>query len=195
MAETATRTANKRRSVGKGTAGKWIKSDIEITLDPEGFGPTAFAARPVGETTGSYDTQEFELDEDRAKFVHFMQPGQNLPKKRLYTVKAMKPNGALIQLPFEPQISNTAGGDREDAIGLRRYQRKGFEVFYNFETSTPLFCAAWGCFAQSQGSGLYKDFCTSGHARVTLPNAFDDAGEVLQGLLSQGATTSRVWGA
>lgn len=202
MAETATRTAPergaKRRSV-RGNKPQWIKSDIELGLDPDLFGPTAFAARPVGDITGNYETQEFELDEDRARFVHFTQPNQNLPSKRLYTVKAMKPNGTLTQLPFEPQINNSAAGDQSDAIGLRRYERKGYKIFVDWESLQPLYCAAFGCFARSLGStaeytGNFPHFCGQAHAQLTLPNMYRDAGRVNDGLMAQGATTSRVWG-
>lgn len=198
MAETATRTASRKRSVGK-RKNEWIKSDIEIGLDPDLFGPTAFAAKPVGEITGSYETQEFELDEDKARFVHFRHPGGNLPAKRLYTVKAMQPNGTLVQLPFEDQINNTAGSDRSDAIGLRRYERKGYRIFMDWNTLQPLYCAAYGCFAAALGineeyAGQYRHFCGQAHAQLTLPNQFSEAGAVMEGLMSQGATTSRVWG-
>jgi hypothetical protein len=198
--ETTVKTVSKPRVSTKprkrqGSEDKWIKSDIEIGLDPEDFGPAAFAARPVGDITGSYETQEFELDEDKALYVHFTQPNQNLPKKRLFTVKAMKPNGVLTQLPFEDQIQNTAGGDTGDAIGLRRYQRKGYVIFWDFEKAQPLYCGAWGCYAQAlNDGGAYRQFCGPAHAQVTLPNLYDSAGAVSQGLMAQGATTSRIWG-
>lgn len=159
-------------------------------LDPGNFGPTAFAAKPVGEITGQQDTQQFVLDPEKVKFLHFQNPGQNLPKKRLYTIKAFKPEGGLVQLPFEPQIQNNAGGDPEDAIGLRRYARKGYLLLMDPITLQPVYCAAWGCWAQADGK---TGFCSVRHAAHTLPNMYKDAGEIVSGLMSQGVTTSRTW--
>lgn len=159
-------------------------------LDPDNFGPTAFAAIPVGRITGSMDTQEFTLDAAKVDFLHFQAPGQNLPKKRLYTIKALKPNGELVQLPFEPQIQNNAGGDPEDAIGLRRYARKGYLLLMDMISMQPVYCAAWGCWARADGR---TGFCSDKHAKHTLPNKYKDAGAIVGGLMDQGVTTSRTW--
>lgn len=169
-----------------------IESNIPVPagLDPDEFGPSAFAAVMVGKITGSKETQEYYLDEAKATKLHFAKPGANLPKKRLYTIKAFNRNGTLIQLPFEPQIQNNAGGDPQDAIGLRRYERKGYFLLIDWQTMQPVYCAAWDCWAQADGR---TGFCSERHAQHTLPNKYKDAGEIVSGLMSQGVTTSRTW--
>ena len=162
-------------------------------LDPEYFGPTAFAATHHGKRTGSAHTQEFILDEERCTYLHFTAPGQNLPKKRLYTIKAFHRDGRLVQLPFELQIQNNAGGDPIDAIGLRRYQRKGMSVLIDWNTMQPIYCAAWGCYAKADGR---TGFCSHRHSQHTLPNRFSEAGELspgMRGVFGENATTSRIW--
>ncbi len=37
-------------------------------------------------------------------------------------------------------------------------------------------------------------FCAMRHAEHTLPNKYKNAGEISQGLMESGVTTSRVWG-
>ncbi len=125
--------------------------------------------------------------------LHFQKPGRNLPKKRLYTIKAFHRDGRLVQLPFEPQIQNNAGGDAEDAIGLRRYERKGIHVLVNWSTLMPVYCASWGCFAQAGQDGMYAGFCSKKHAMHTLPNQYKNAGEITTGIFGENATTSRTW--
>ena len=165
---------------------------VPAELDSDEFGPAAFAAKLIPPITGDYETQAFSLDGDKVQYLHFTPPGANLPKKRLYTVKAFHRDGRLVQLPFEPQIQNSAGGDPEDAIGLRRYQRKGLILLFDFASMQPVYCAAWGCWAKADG---VTGFCSQRHAHHTLPNKFAAAGEILRGLFDQGVTTTRVWDA
>lgn len=165
---------------------------VPAEVSPDEFGPAAFAAVLVPPITGDYETQAFTLDGDKVQYLHFTPSGANLPKKRLYTVKAFHRDGRLVQLPFEPQIQNSAGGDPEDAIGLRRYQRKGLILLFDFETLQPVYCAAWGCWAKADG---VTGFCSQRHAHHTLPNKFAAAGEIMRGLFDQGVTTTRVWDA
>ncbi len=167
-------------------------SDIPVPaqLDIEDFGPSAFSAVLVGKITGSAETQEFMIDEAKATKLQFQKAGQNLPKKRLYTIKAFNKVGVLIQLPFEPQVQNNAGGDPQDAIGLRRYERKGHFLLIDWQTMQPVYCAAWDCWAQADGR---TGFCSERHAKHTLPNKYKDAGAIVSGLLEQGVTTSRTW--
>lgn len=182
----------KKGGAGLATSGIAVKSGVRSPeLDPDVLGPASFAAVAQLPITGNSESQVFIIDADKMKYLHFTEPGLNLPKKRLYTVKAFSPSGTLVQLPFEPQIQNSAGGDPMDAIGLHRYARKGFKLLFNFETMQPVYCAAWGCWAQADGR---TGFCTTRHAAHTLPNRFKDAGEIVQGLMSQGVTTSRIWG-
>jgi hypothetical protein len=176
-------------------------SDIPYPVEAHGedfefYGPQGFAATiPDGTEISPYSSeQEFVINADRVEVLHFTKPGLNLPKKRLYTVKALHKDGRLVQLPFEAQIQNTAGGDPEDAIGLRRYQRKGITLLIDWDTLTPVYCAAWGCWAQGQSATDFAGFCTPRHAQHTLPNRFKDAGNITRGLMEQGVTTSRIWG-
>lgn len=169
-----------------------LVADYAPGLNWERFGPTAFAAVQYGPRTGSTRSQEFTLDEERVKYLHFQKPGMDLPQKRLYTVKAFHQDGRLVQLPFELQIQNTAGGDAIDAIGLRRYQRKGIQVLIDWNTMQPIYCAAWGCHAKADGE---TGFCTERHAKHTMPNRFKDADKIRHGVFGENATTSRVWSA
>jgi hypothetical protein len=185
---------NKPRTKGN-TVGR-VGDDVQESeldspyKDLESMSPAAFAAQPVAPITGNIETQQFIVDYKKFNNLHFGKPGLNLPKKRQYTVKAFHKDGRLVQLPFEGQIQNNAGGDPEDAIGLRRYQRKGIVLLFDFETMQPVYCAAWGCWARADGR---TGFCTDKHAAHTLPNRYKDAGEIVQGLMSQGVTTSRTW--
>lgn len=165
--------------------------------DFEFYGPSGFGAFvPEGVETQPYAAdQEFVIKPDRVDTLKFDKPGRNLPKKRLYTVKAIHKDGRLVQLPFEAQIQNNAGGDPADAIGLRRYQRKGMAVLIDWDTLVPIYCAARDCWAQAAQEGHFVGFCTLRHAQHTMPNQYKDAGAIGQGLLSQGVTTSAVWGA
>ena len=134
------------------------------------------------------------MDEEKLKFIQFdSTKGRNLPKKRQYTVKAIHRDGRLVQLGFEPQIQNNAGGDPEDAIGLRRYERKGITLLFDFTTFRPVYCAAWGCWAQADQGGIYVGFCSERHAKHTLPNRYKEAGAIMGALMEQGVTTSRTW--
>lgn len=165
-------------------------SEYAPRLDWRDFGPTAFAAVQHGRRTGSTMTQEFTLDADKVKYLHFTPPGLNLPKKRLYTIKGFHRDGRLVQLPFELQIQNTAGGDIEDAIGLRRYQRKGISILIDWGNMQPIYCAAWGCYAKADG---VTGFCSKRHAMHTLPNMYKDAGAINKGVFGENATTTRTW--
>lgn len=167
---------------------------------PEGvdfalFGPTAFAAEVDGlAITGEVDTQEFRLNEEKATVLNFAAPDQNLPKKRLYVIKALHRDGRLVQLPAELQHNNNAGGDPEDFIGLNRYRRKGIILLVEDTiTFAPLYCAAWGCFARAQNDTNHAGFCGLRHAKHTLPNRYKNADVIVQGLMEAGVTTSRTW--
>lgn len=192
-------TKLRRKGQGPG-AGELIDSDIPYPVEAHGedfefYGTQGFGATiPDGVDIAPYSIdQEFVLDPDRVKVLKFTEAGRNLPKKRLYTVKAIHKDGRLVQLPFELQIQNNAGGDTADAIGLRRYQRKGITILIDWETLTPIYCAAWDCWARAANTGRFRGFCTERHARHTMPNSYKNAGEITQGLLEVGVTTSRTW--
>lgn len=180
--------------------GQLIDSDIPY---PEGihgedfefYGPAGFGATvPLDTEMAAYSVdQEFVIDPEKVKTLKFTAAGQNLPKKRLYNIKGIHQDGRIVQLPFELQIQNNAGGDPEDAIGLRRYQRKGIYILIDWTNLAPIYCAAWDCWARASNIGQFIGFCTERHARHTLPNQYKGAGEIVQGLLEQGATTSNTW--
>lgn len=188
------------RGGGQGRDKSFEPSDIPY---PEGihgedfefYGPSGFAAEiPEGTDIAAFtDEQGFVINPDKIKVLHFQKPGRNLPKKRLYTIKALHKDGRLVQLPFEPQIQNNAGGDLEDAIGLRRYQRKGIHILIDWQTFMPVYCAAWGCFAQAEQSGQAAGFCSQRHAMHTLPNKYKNAGEITTGIFGENATGTRTW--
>lgn len=164
-------------------------SDIDAPhFEDDQLLPSAFAAVITRQAERGEDV-EFDIDEERMTKLVFDKPGKNLPSKRLFTVKAFNPNGVLVQLPFEDQIQNTAGSSREDAIGLRRYENKGFKLLFDFATLSTVYCAAWDCWAQAAEGQL---FCSPAHQSATLPKP--GGGDAGFGGFSDGATTSRVWG-
>jgi hypothetical protein len=165
--------------------------------DYEFYGPSGFAAEiPKGTDIAAFSSEQgFVINPEKVKVLYFQKPGRNLPKKRLYTIKAIHKDGRLVQLPFEKQIQNNAGGDPEDAIGLRRYERKGIYILIDWATLMPVYCAAWGCLAQADQGGQFAGFCTEKHAKHTLPNQYKNAGAITQGIFGDGATTSRTWSA
>ena len=182
----------KTRKMAQGRAAKFVESDVPYPAEAHGedfeeYGPMGYAAK-----VGDYDVaaysfeQEFMLDEEMLKNLPFQAPGRPIPAKGLYTIKAIKPNGVLSQLPFEPQIQNTAGGEIEDAIGLRRYQRKGYLILMDFQTLQPVYCAAAECWAKAKPGG----FCTDAHRQITMPSESKES----KGMLEAGVTTSRIWG-
>lgn len=185
---------------GPGRGSALRESDIPYPAEVHGedfehYGPQGFATnipREVEIAAYSGD-QEFIIVPEKVRNLMFQKPGRNLPKKRLYTIKAIHKDGRLTQLGFEQQIQNNAGGDPEDAIGLRRYQRKGIHLLINFETLVPVYCAAWDCWAEAAQGGSFIGFCSQRHAQHTLPNQYKDAGAIVSGIFGENATTSRTW--
>lgn len=188
------------RKRGSAQSGDYFKSDIPY---PEGihgenfelYGPAGFASFiPEGTDISVYSSeQEFMIDPERVKWLFFQTKGRNLPKKRLYTIKGIHRDGRLRQFGYEDQIQNTAGGDPEDAIGIRRYERKGIHMFIDWVTMVPVYCGAWGCFAQADQTGEAVAFCTTRHAQHTLPNRFKQGDQGMMSMFSKDSTTSRVW--
>jgi len=196
-----------RKQGGRGVGTYDIQPDESVPYpvevhgeDFEFYGPQgAGATIPEGTDVAPYSSdQEFMIQADKVKYLSFDKPGRNLPKKRLYNIKGIHADGRIVQLPFEAQIQNNAGGDPEDAIGLRRYQRKGIMVLIDWMTMIPVYCAAWDCWAKSApGGSNFVGFCSFRHAKHTLPNKFrqGDDGEIAQGLFSAGVTAQNVWNA
>lgn len=200
----------KREGVGTlrkkgGAAGSTYmeKSDVPYPegvhgKDFEFYGPSGIAAYiPEGtEMTAKSGDQEFVIDRDRVTWLYFDKPARNLPKKRLCVVKAVHKDGRFVQLGFEPQINNNAGGDPGDAIGLRRMERKGIHLFLNWETMETTYCSAWGCWAQAAPIGSdFVNYCSLRHAQHTLPNQYKGSGAIQRSLMESGVTTANVWGA
>jgi hypothetical protein len=192
--------APKLRKRAEASRGELRTSDIPYPVEVHGkdfefysaSGHAAVIPEGTDKAQNSVD-QEFIIDENKVKYLQFSKPGRNLPKKRLYNIKALHKDGRLVQLPYESQIQNNAGGDPEDAIGLRRYQRKGIHLFIDFTTMVPVYCAAWDCWAQAQQGGNYVGFCTLRHAQHTLPNQYKGATAISKGLMESGVTTTNVW--
>lgn len=189
-----------RRRRGTSTKQDVQPSDIPYPEEVHGedfdqYGPQGFGSSiPDDAERAPYSIdQEFIIDPEKVKTLHFDRPGRNLPKKRLYNIKGLHRDGRFVQLPFEEQIQNNAGGDPEDAIGLRRYQRKGIKLFIDMMTLVPLYCAAWDCWAQAEQEGQFVGFCSERHAKHTLPNQYKDASAITRGIFGEGATTSRTW--
>lgn len=202
----------KLRRRGRGTGRALLKSTVPYPKgihgeDYEDYGPGGPAAViPEGVEVADYsEDQEFILDMTKLDTFSFAQPGRNLPKRaRLYNIKGIHRDGRIIQVPFEGQIENTAGGDPGDAIGLRRNQRKGITILIDWDTLMPLYCAAFECWAQASAPDendhlqplipAFPGFCSGKHAVWTMPNKFKDSGEIMQAMFGDRATTSRIWG-
>lgn len=142
---------------------------------------SAYAADVELDTDGK--ATKVGLAEDR--FLPFAEPGGRVAAKRLYTVKAEKPDGAVVQIPLEPQINNNVAAP-DMFIGLQFYTRKGFNVFFDLETGEPAFCPTWDCWAEA---GKFDGCCSQAHAEITMP-ADDSSRNTFGGE----ATTSRTWG-
>lgn len=190
----------RKQGGGRSGTAQLTESDIPYPSEVHGedfefYGPMGSASEiPSGTEVAPYSTeQEFIINPSKVAHLMFDRPGRNLPPKRLYNIKGIHKDGRLVQLPFEAQIQNNAGGDPEDAIGLRRYQRKGIHLLIDFDTLIPVYCAAWDCWAQAAAGGNHVGFCSLRHAQHTLPNAYKGGSEIARGLMEQGVTTTSVW--
>lgn len=78
------------------------------------------------------------------------------------TLKMVKPDGALVQIPYEVQINNVAGSL---ADGYVRYERKGFK------RTEPMMCPSKDCneFAAqgADGKWAFHGYCTEDHFKRT----------------------------
>lgn len=169
-------------------------------FDMSGVTPMSYLAEPVGEITGNVDTQAFRINEDRTKGLMFDVPARRLEQGRaLRTIKHLKPNGVLGQIPFEGQINNTAAGDMSDAIGVKKYQRKGSIIFFDFDNAQPVYCMARNCFAAAMIPELVEEYpqhanvvgsgyCSYDHMVFTEPNLARRSGN---GMFEGGVTTTR----
>lgn len=194
--EAKTQTKPRTQTKGRGRSGL-TKSDVSAPeLDPDRLGPGAFAAKLEGEITGEIETQEFSLIDDRIESLHFTKPNGPVATKALFTVKAFTPDGRLIQVPFADQIQNTGAGDPGDAIGLRRAERKGHILLYDFITGQTIYCGTRDCWAKAVADGsVSTNYCHPNHHKKTAPNQFKDAESINAGIFGENATTSKVWNA
>lgn len=124
-----------------------------------------------------------ELPEER--WLEFAPPGRQIGAKRIYTIKAEKRDGSVVQLALEDQINNNVASP-ENAIGLQFYSRRGINVFFDFETGEAAFCPSWDCWAK--WNPKFEGFCSEVHRTITKGDEDPDAG------FGKGATTSRSWG-
>jgi hypothetical protein len=126
------------------------------------------------------------------RFLPFQPAGKRVPGKRIYTVKAIAPDGRVVQLALEEQINNQIASPA-DFVGLQFYVRKGFIPLFDMVTGTPVFCPTFDCWAEAgevQGSkNKLGGFCTLKHKSVTEGNE-----EELPGMFGQGVTTTSAWG-
>ena len=150
--------------------------DREIYELPE----SAFAAEVELDHDGK--AKKVTLAEDR--FLPFKDPGARVEAKRLYTVKAEKTDGTVVQIPLEPQINNNIAAP-DMFIGLQFYTRKGYNVFFDLETGVSAHCPTWGCWAKWNKD--LDGFCCEAHREITKP-------ATSSGQFGEGATTSRTWG-
>ena len=150
-------------------------------IDRERF---EFPSSAYGVTTEhDEDGRPTKVDIPEVRFFPFDRAGRRVPVKKLFTVVAEKPNGVLVQLPLEGQINNNIAAP-DMFIGLQFYARKGFNVFFDFESGNGAFCPTWDCWAEWDKE--FGGYCTPGHKEFTEPR--DD------GTFSQGVTTSATWG-
>lgn len=171
---------------------------------PEGFdldaiGPMSYLAKAEGEITGNIATQQFSVIEERLEGLLFDKPARRLEQGRsLRTVKVLKPNGVLGQIPFEDQINNTAAGDGSDAIGVKKFAKKGFLILFDFDEMQPVYCMSRNCFAAAMVPELAERFpehtgvigsgyCSYDHMAFTEPNLANSN----NGMFSTNATTTR----
>lgn len=156
---------------------------IELrTVDRELFDLPAAAFGAEVEHDKDDRVVSVNLPEER--FIAFAPAGKRVAAKRLYTIKAEKADGTLIQVPLEDQINNNIASP-QNAIGLQVYSRRGVNVFFDFETGEAAFCPTWDCWAawDSKNDG----FCSEQHKAITK-------GDETEGAFGAGATTSRTWG-
>jgi len=130
------------------------------------------------------DGHAVEVTLPEKRFMPFADAGARVEAKRLYTVKAEKTDGTIVQIPLEPQINNNVAAP-DMFIGLQHYTRKGYNVLFDLETGIGAFCPTWGCWAKWNKDT--EGYCSERHAEITKPSA-------VEGSFGSGATTSRNWG-
>jgi len=136
------------------------------------------------EVEHDHDGKPIKVELAEKRFLPFAPAGARVEAKRLYTVKAEKTDGTVVQIPLEPQINNNIAAP-DMFIGLQFYTRKGYNVFFDLETGVSAHCPTWGCWAKWDPK--YEGFCTEAHYQITVPTKSE-------GQFGQNTTTSRTWG-
>lgn len=148
------------------------------------FPSTAYGAKTKFDKDGNVTA--VTLPSKGKRILKFAKPGGRVGAKRLYTVKAEKANGSVVQVPMEGQINNNVASP-ENFIGLRHYEKRGMNIFFDYDTGRGAFCPTLDCWAK--WNDQFAGFCCPAHREITAPEA-DSSG----GAFGQGATTSRnVW--
>ena len=150
----------------------------EVNREDYEFPSTAYGAKCKFDKDGN--VTGVTLPKER--FLSFDKPGKRIDAKRLYTVKSEKANGAVVQLPLEGQINNNVASP-DNYIGIRKYQKRGFNIFFDFETGIGAFCPARDCWAAWNNS--FGGFCTPAHKELTQPEQRSGGS-----IFNQDATTS-----
>lgn len=159
---------------------KVTKDGITLpNVDREMYPTPSAAFGAVVETDDDGRVLSVELPEDR--FFPFAKPGGRVKHDVLYTVKAMKPSGVVVQLPLEDQINNHVASP-ENMVGIMPYVRKDFIMFWDMAKMKGDFCPTKDCFAKWNDE--FAGFCDPSHKQITAPR-----GESLG--FGEGATTSK----
>lgn len=85
------------------------------------------------------------------------------------TLKMVKPDGMLVQLPYEAQINNLAGS-LEDAIA--RYRNKGYKLAVDGDGRT--LCPSQNCYNPAVvdgGRNTFGGYCSADHQQRTEGNS------------------------
>jgi hypothetical protein len=133
-------------------------------IDRERFPLPSAAYLAETELDGDDRVVSVEIPEER--IIPFDKPGKMVEHKRIYTVKGVKPDGTVVQMPLEDQINNNIASP-ENVVGLQFYVRKGFEAFYDFQTHQGVFCPTRDCWAK--WNPKFDGFCCENHKLITKP--------------------------
>lgn len=101
-----------------------------------------------------------EMAQDRFKYV----PTEGGARR---TLKMVKPDGTLVQIPVEDQINNQAGSLSD---GINRYKDKGFKLAVDEDRR--ILCPMENCYGSAHGSAgqyTYAGYCSEAHRLMVEP--------------------------